>query len=261
MHNKQKAKKRGFTLTLNFLLSEIKTKVTEKRKTWCGGLPSYTSNFSLSKNSAVGNKKKKNLVWGFTHHPFAKKVGGFTLVEMMVSLGIFAIVLSVSVGALLSMVSSNRKTQSLRSAMDNLNLAMEEMSRNIIQGRKYHCGAGVAMVPNTIKDALDCAAGGEYFLAIEAHDGVLANPNDQIVYRLDSAKGRLEKSFNSGSNFDYVTAPSIFIDNLTFYVSGNTVGDDEVPRVIITIGGTAGDKEGTQSSFDIQTMATQRVPE
>ena len=104
------------------------------------------------RSKQTSNKKKKNLVRGFTPPTFAKKVGGFTLIEMMISLGIFAIVLSVSVGALLSMVSSNRKTQSLRSAMDNLNLAMEEMSRNIIQGRKYHCGETSIIDPNTIKE-------------------------------------------------------------------------------------------------------------
>ncbi|MCK5591605.1 MAG: type II secretion system protein, partial [Candidatus Pacebacteria bacterium] len=98
MYRKQKSKKRGFTPTPSFSLSKIKTKVKGafKRKIWCGG---------------------------FTPPSFAKKVGGFTLVEMMVSLGMFTIVLSISVGALLSMVSSNRKTQSLRGAMDNLNLA------------------------------------------------------------------------------------------------------------------------------------------
>ena len=187
---------------------------------------------------------------------------GFTLIEMMVSLGIFIIVLSISVGALLSMVSSNRKTQSLRSAMDNLNLAMEEMSRNITQGRKYHCGETSTIDPNIIKDERSCPSGPsgvDHFLAIEDHNGDLSNIGDQLVYRMNL--GRLEKSVDSGNNFKAVTAPSINIDHLMFYVFGNTIGDDEVPRVIITIGGTAGDNEGAQSSFNIQTMVTQRVPE
>ena len=208
------------------------------------------------------HRKQKSKKEGFTSHTFAKKVRGFTLIEMMVSLGIFTVVLSISVGALLAMVSSNRKTQTLRSAMDNLNLAMEEMSRNIIQGRKYHCGASVLPVAN-IEDALDCTAGKEFFLAMEAHSGNSTIATDQIVYRLatTTTTGRLQKSINSGVSFNDVTAPSIKIEKLEFYVFGNAIGDDEVPRVIITIGGTAGVKEGTQSSFNIQTMATQRAPE
>ena len=200
------------------------------------------------RNKQRSNKKKKNLV------------RGFTLVEMMVSLGIFTMVLSVSVGALLSMVSSNRKTQSLRSAMDNLNLAMEEMSRNITQGREYHCGASDVIVPNTIKDERECPSGENFFLAIEDHAGDISDDTDQFVYKLDPTTGRLQKSINSGQNFKNVTAPSIHIDHLMFYVFDKDT-PDEVPRVVITIGGTAGTKENTQSSFNIQTTVTQRAPE
>ena len=205
------------------------------------------------------SKKKFSKKKEFTPPTFAKKVGGFTLIEMMVSLGIFTIVLSVSIGALLSMVSSNRKTQSLRSAMDNLNLAMEEMSRNITQGRKYHCGADAFSYPVlNIEDELPCPSGTTTFLAIEDHGGELSVDTDQFVYRLNS--GRLEKSVDSGSSFKAVTAPSIDIDHLMFYVFDNDA-PNEVPRVVITIGGTAGNKEGTQSSFNIQTAVTQRAPE
>ncbi|MCK5590384.1 MAG: hypothetical protein KAI72_00360, partial [Candidatus Pacebacteria bacterium] len=139
-------------------------------------------------------------------------------------------------------------------------------SRNVIQGRKYHCGAGVFSHPVlNIENELDCTSGKEFFLALESHRGNLASSTDQIVYKLDPATattpGRLQKSTDSGLNFDYVTAPTINIDKLKFYVFGNAVGDDEVPRVVIILGGTAGAKEGTQSSFNIQTMATQRAPE
>ena len=205
--------------------------------------------------------KQKTKKRGFTPPTNAKRVRGFTVIEMMVSLGIFTIVLSVSVGALLSMVSSNRKTQSLRSAMDNLNLAMEEMSRNITQGRKYHCGANDFSYPVlNIEDELSCSSGKEKFLAIENHDGDLSNDADQIVYKLDSGTGRLQKSINSGQDFKDVTAPSINIDHLKFYVFDNDA-PDEVPHIVITIGGVAGTKDNIQSSFNIQTMVTQRAPE
>ena len=181
---------------------------------------------------------------------------GFTVIEMVVSLALFSSVLSISVGALLSMINSNRKTQSLRSAMDNLNLAMEEMSRGIIQGRTYHCGEG-----GNISEALSCDSVGEEYFAFEAWNGNSSNITDQIVYRLDSSSGvgRLQKSTNSGVDFKDVTAPSINIDNLMFHVYGAESSNDEVPRVVINIGGTTGTKESTRSSFNIQTMATQRA--
>lgn len=184
---------------------------------------------------------------------FNKKLG-FTVIEMVVSLGLFSSVLSISVGALLSMINSNRKTQSLRSAMDNLNLATEEMSRSIIQGRTYHCGESGEIW----KASSSCNSEGDTFFAFEAHDGS-STISDQIVYKLDATNGRLQKSINSGTDFKDVTAPSIKIDNLKFYVYGSDPLNKEVPRVVITIGGTAGTKESTRSSFNIQTTASQRA--
>ncbi len=192
---------------------------------------------------------------------------GFTLIEMMVSLGLFTVVLAVSVGALLSMINSNRKTQSLRSAMDNLNLAMEEMARNIGQGRTYHCGINDVITPNIVKDGQNCPSGENHFLAIEAHSGSSTIATDQFVYKLKKNAdgiGRLQKSTNSGNSFNDVTAPEIDIKYLTFYVFDKDLPADsfnEPPRVIITIGGMAGNKESTRSEFNVQTMVTQRVPE
>jgi len=189
----------------------------------------------------MGNKLKYNRKFGFT------------LIEMIVSLGLFTVVLLLSTGALLSMVNANHKTQSLRAAMDNLNLSLEEMKRNIIQGNTYHCGSAVP-----ITTELPCAnvEDGEDYLALEHYTGDLLNAEDQLVYKLESET--LKKSVDSGVNFVDVTAPSIKIKHLKFYVSNN---GNEPPRVIISIRGTAGQQPGVDASFSIQTMAVQRTPE
>ena len=209
------------------------------------------------------NGQKKHNSQEFIPPTFAKKVRGFTLIEMIISVGIFVVVLSVSMGALLSMIDSNRKTQSLRSAMDNLNLAMEEMARNIGQGRTYHCGISSVITPNIVKEEQNCLSGEEHFLAIEAHSGSSANINDQFVYKLEfdaDGIGRLQKSMDSGSSFRNVTAPEINLEYMKFYVFDKDI-PNEPPRVVITIGGTAGNKENTQSEFNVQTTVTQHAPE
>src|SRR3989338_2524865 len=50
---------------------------------------------------------------------------GFTLVELIVSIGLFAIVMLISVGALLALTGANRKAQALQSVMNNLNVALD----------------------------------------------------------------------------------------------------------------------------------------
>jgi len=175
---------------------------------------------------------------------------GFTLIETIVSLGLFTVVLFVSMGALLSMVDANRKTQSLRAAMDNLNLSLEEMARNIKQGDTYHCGEGGSI------DEEKICGNGESYLALESYTGNSNVLTDQLVYKLEAET--LKKSVNSGVDFVDVTAPSIKIKHLKFYVSNN---GNEPPRIIISIQGMAGTKQGVISSFSLQTTAVQRVPE
>lgn len=60
---------------------------------------------------------------------------GFTLVEMIVSLAVFMIVAVIAVGALLKITDANSKSQSLKTAINNMNFALDAMSREIRTGR------------------------------------------------------------------------------------------------------------------------------
>ncbi len=64
---------------------------------------------------------------------------GFTLIEVMVAVSIFAIVMVVAVGAVLAVVAANKKAQALNSIIDNLNFSMEAMVRDLRTGYNYRC--------------------------------------------------------------------------------------------------------------------------
>ena len=81
---------------------------------------------------------------GFRRKP--RLLTGFTLVELMVSVSIFAIVMFISLGSILSILDANQKSKTLRSVMDNLNSAMESMTRTVRFGINYHCGSSVFAV-------------------------------------------------------------------------------------------------------------------
>ena len=61
---------------------------------------------------------------------------GFTLVEMIVAVALFAVVMLISVAALLALVDANRKAQALQSVMNNLNIALDGMVRSVRMGSK-----------------------------------------------------------------------------------------------------------------------------
>lgn len=178
---------------------------------------------------------------------------GFTLVEMIVAVGLFAVVMLVSVGALLSLVDANRKAQALQSVMNNLNIALDGMVRSVRMGSEYHCGTG------SYSTTQDCASGATV-LAFEAFSGDTANPLDQWVYSYDPVTKRIYKSEDAGAHILAITAPSVSIDDMKFYVIGTTRGDTVQPKVVVQVKGTAGlDKLKTRTTFNIQATGVQRL--
>ena len=189
-------------------------------------------------------------------------IRAFTLIEIMVAVSIFTVVMMVGVGALLTMVQVNKRAQGINSVMNNLNAAIEQMSRSIRVGSTYYCGdSSVAPSPLTLSQTRDCAASGGLLLAFEPTNGDPTNINDQTVYRLNGTQ--LERSLGSGANGTWVslTAPEVIISSFKFYVTGSTPllgGDTAQPRVLMIVKGTA-TVQGGPTEFTVQSSVTQRL--
>ena len=181
------------------------------------------------------------------HMKVACTRGGFSLIELIVSVALFAVVMTASVGTLLALVSANQKAQSLKSVINNLHFALDSMARTIRTGQLYFCADSVSeTVPS---GTADCALGGRTLTLTDDH-GV------RLAYRYE--EGRIERRVGS-EGFAGLTAPEVVIDDMQFYVTGSTVGDTVQPTVTISIRGHAGAKPTTDSSFNVQTTVTQRV--
>lgn len=176
---------------------------------------------------------------------------GFTLIEMMVAVSIFAIVMVVAAGALLTMIDANRKAQALKTVMDNLNLAIENMSRNVRVGTDYRCGSLSATPP-------DCPNGGSsvYF---ETANGNRGDSLDDMAYRYNSPLKQLERSTDGGGTWTAITAPEVVIEDLDFYLTGAAGVGSTQPRLLITLRGYAGASERVRTSFTLQTVVSQRL--
>ncbi len=177
---------------------------------------------------------------------FSKNSKGFTLIEMMTAVSLFLVVMTISAGAILGIFDANRKSQSAKTVMDNLNFAVETMSREIRFGTNYHCGStGNSAAPQ------NCASG-DSAISFLSSEGVLTS------YRLSGSS--IEKSIDDGNGYLTVTAPEISITSLAFYVVGATPAPDTLqPKVLIKITGNAGTKVNTRTAFTLETLASQRI--
>jgi prepilin-type N-terminal cleavage/methylation domain-containing protein len=202
---------------------------------------------------------------------------GFTLPEMIVAIGIFTAVMFVSTGALLSIVSVNKKAQAQQSAINNLSFALENMARNIRTGSNYHCESsgepGDSSQYQSGVSLQDCTSGGSLLIFdASIYDSNYVTTGDNIwAYYLKEVGGvgsghyQIVKMARAGSNnreVYEVTAPEIVITGLKFYVDGTASGDSKQPKVRINVTGFAFVKENTGNprrvDFSLQTTASQR---
>ncbi|MDB5254034.1 MAG: seg [Parcubacteria group bacterium] len=182
---------------------------------------------------------------------------GFTLIEMMTAVSIFLVVMTISMGAIIGVFEANRKSESLKIVMDNLNQSLEAASREIRFGKTYHCETNsVALNINNSFDIPQNCSGGGKLVAFRNTAGELT------TYRVKDLV--LEKSIDGGP-YIMLTAPEIRIDStgMNFYVTGAepvSSGDYLQPRVLIKLRGRAG-FAGTSArvDFSVQTTVSQRM--
>jgi prepilin-type N-terminal cleavage/methylation domain-containing protein len=191
---------------------------------------------------------------------------GFTLVEMIVSIGLFTIVLFIASSAFLAVLNADRKSRATRTAIDNLNLSLEDMSRRIKTGTTYNCGGGLGTADCTEPDLKEAFA-------------VYDQNNERVIYKRGVGPNAVTTGAGAGGcgNAGFtgtqgclirdkggvalaVTGKDIDIQVLRFMVNGTASFsvDTTQPYVVILVGGvtTAGK---ITSKFNLQTMVTQRM--
>lgn len=174
---------------------------------------------------------------------------GFTLIELMIATVIFMMIMITAIGALVSTSNASKKSKALRSAMDNVNYAMDSMSRNLRLGSNYYCGS----VSFPVTQVLDCSGGDELaFIPAEHVDA-------DTYFRLNL--GAIEKcEQNKTPQCIGLTAPEVEITDLVFYVRGTDSSDGVQPSILILVKGKVV-INGEATSFSLQNLVSQRNAE
>jgi prepilin-type N-terminal cleavage/methylation domain-containing protein len=190
---------------------------------------------------------------------------GFTLIEMLVTVGLFAIIITIAVGGFVNAERTQRQVSSLISAQSNVSIALEQMSRDIRTGYLFCHDPGVSIYSSRCNDAANA----------ELPYCVVENPTSSIpIWMCPSldfrdangneikyswAGGALTESVNS-STPQSITGNTVYVKYLKFQVFGQTEGDHWPPRITISLGIAASSTDTAVKNdvFNLETTVSAR---
>lgn len=179
-----------------------------------------------------------------------KNKSGFTLLEMMLSIGIFSVLVVAAIGITLGISDAQIKAQNIQSILDNIRFSLELITKEMRTGYGYSL---------TTK----CAASGSEI-------SFITSGGEERVYFLDPSTGLIQRArtpITSGdctdpSKVKPFTSEQVVVERLNFsQLQGQAVGPtDGQPRTTITLTVTSrSPKLHLQSSMNLQTTVVQRL--
>ncbi len=197
---------------------------------------------------------------------------GFTLVEMIVALGIFSVVAVVALGALTKIISANKKAQTLQASITNLNFALDSMSREMRVGKNYYCSTGTSFTQIELLSPSNCAGISSdntgatiAFTSSEFHSSGGNKCNLIYAYIFEKVSGtfilkkaRQPDCMSQVGTFDSIIDPSVTITG--YYIKVNyDSSSNPYPLATIRVTGYAGTREKEKTYFNVQTAVSSRL--
>jgi prepilin-type N-terminal cleavage/methylation domain-containing protein len=185
---------------------------------------------------------------------------GFTLIELMVSIALFSVVITIVSSAYLNLLSLDKQAHATDDISTNLNFVMDTMDRSLRTGNKYYCKPDGGSPNQT-----NCSG----YQAISFTDD--QNQFDTFIYdATNHAIGECvalatanTPCLTTSGTYEQMTNPNITVNSLSFYVQGvdNSNNSDGVePQVTFVIKGQINvDSNHPPIQFDIESGATDRV--
>ena len=193
---------------------------------------------------------------------------GFSLVEIIVVLGLFSSISTLVLGSLFNAQAVNARLQETQSILDNVNLSTQIITRDIRFGSDFYCATTLPSVIPLVRKNCPLGGTGGTILIFKPSDA--ANVLDRVVYSISN--GILYKNeYRAGSlEVLQMTANDVVIESMTYYVDGaNTsngsndeggLSDYKQPLITLLISGRSisASSARTPVTFNIQTSVSAR---
>ncbi|MBI3273573.1 MAG: prepilin-type N-terminal cleavage/methylation domain-containing protein [Candidatus Colwellbacteria bacterium] len=175
---------------------------------------------------------------------------GFTLLEMIISIGIFSVVIIASIGITLSISNAQIKSANMQAILDNTRFNLELMTKEIRTGGSFSTSSPI------------CAPLGSE-IRFYATSGRRVYFWDPVNLRIMRAKEDISSIDCNGATGKAVpfSGENIYIDNLRFNTQGTIIGSsDGQPMIRIVLRARSKDKKtALESTVNLQTTVIPRI--
>ncbi len=179
--------------------------------------------------------------------------GGFTLVEIMVSVAIFSIVVTMGMASLLTVMDSYRYAEKKKKVYDTLDYVVENMTRELRLGENYYFRADENR-SGSVNDGSGYIEKNGYIIGFDASD-----ERGYMIYLLDNAELYREDYDGEGNVIRHKLTDNdqVVVRSVRVMVANTDPDDLKQPLVWFQIEGEVpGDEE---HPFTVQSLVSQRV--
>lgn len=199
---------------------------------------------------------------------------GFTLIEMLVAVGLFSVVMLVAVSAILSIIGNNKKAQGINNVVNNLNFAIESMVRDMKTGYLYRCDTWP--IPSSPNDTSGlCPPSSDPYTRVSFFSTISGVP-EPVEYKFvepatggdgQYVPGHIVKITGAGGNeIDLTSKTDVDIKSVKMFVHSPRPASEMAPGetpsqpgIFLIIKGEANILGNEVTEFGLQTFISQRV--
>lgn len=194
---------------------------------------------------------------------------GFSLIEIIVSLGLFAVIVTMSVGSLLALLGANSQTRDDQAVLTNLSFILDSMTREIRTGTYYYCDNGDFALQNslgtTTQDCLPTAVALTGISFVEGGNSLTVGSGGNRIAFYQDGNDIMRRVAQQDE--ESMLADGITLNHFRVIVSGSRALEEKagpgdtsaLTSPVVTIQIEAEEQGGEGRVFNLQTTITQRT--
>ncbi len=188
------------------------------------------------------------------HH---KNLSGFTLVELLITIALFSILVSIAIGGFVRALRAEREVSAMMFSESNISIALEEMTREMRTGYLFCHAAGGSQPSATCSCSVtsDGIMNGVQIETWTCKNIEFYNANgEKVDYELQN--GVLERADND--QLQPITSNNVDVTYLDFTIFGNLETDNWNPRVTVAASVEPNDTTISWPTANLQTTVSAR---